>query len=85
MKVIKPGYYEFVSEPDCTSGYCMIAVYKDFYDKHGYMDDRGKEDAVLIPLNFDNLSEGIYEFDRIGTRDDVRALLNPLGWVEKAL
>jgi hypothetical protein len=85
MKVIKPGYYEFVSEPDCTSGYCMIAVYKDFYDKHGYMDDRNREDAVLLPLGFINEMEGTYDYSQIGTQDDVRALLNPLGWVEKAL
>jgi hypothetical protein len=81
MNKSKPCYFCFGMEDDINF---VSIVYKDFYDKHGHLDDRGTASRLMESLGFYDLMESVYEWDdKVGTLDDARKLLISLGWEEK--
>ena len=75
---------EFYFEMDKTCDIpCFFIVEKDYYNKHGYLDDQCREDNVPLPPGFYDIAEAMFAYR--GKIEAGRKLLLQAGFIEKKL
>lgn len=78
-------YFEVCNDPGSEESIdSFVIVSKEFWDEHGHLDDSVSEQLEgILPANFYELCEAVYEFD--GSVEEGRQALLELGFIEKTL